>query len=300
MLRKFKTLPLIRNKNGVKDIILSCLILSILIAMVRTLSLEYNIFFIVMMRNFFGLILTMPSVVKEKTNIFKTKNLKLHIIRSANGTISMFCWFKAVSLLPLCEAVALSFLTPIATIIASSWFFNEKISKKISLVCALSFVGVLIILRPGFNQLSIGYLFSFLSILLWTISNLITKTMTKTSSPKLIVANMNFFQFLISIPLALPYLEPVADNDILEFFILGILSNFSYKLIAKAYCRNNLGNLQPFDFTRLIFTSIIAYFIFDEKFDLWVWVGAMIILASLIMLVKNWPKKLQKGLEDNS
>lgn len=300
MLKKIKFSPLILNKNGVKDIILSSLILSILIAMVRILSLEYNIFFIVMMRNFFGLILTMPSVVKEKTNIFKTKNLKLHIIRSANGTISMFCWFKAVSLLPLCEAVALSFLTPIATIIASTWFFKEKISKKVSLVCASSFIGVLIILRPGFNQLSLGYLFSFLSILLWTISNLITKTMTKTSSPKIIVANMNFFQFIISVPLALPYLEPVADNDILEFFILGILSNFSYKLIAKAYCRNNLGSLQPFDFTRLIFTSIIAYLIFDEKFDLWVWVGAMIILASLIMLVKNWPKKLQKGLEDNS
>jgi S-adenosylmethionine uptake transporter len=124
--------------------------------------------------------------------------------------------------------------------------------------------------------------------------------MTKTSSPKLIVANMNFFQFIISIPLALPYLEPVKDSDILEFFILGVLSNFSYKLIAKAYCRNNLANLQPFDFTRLIFTSIIAYFVFGEKFDLWVWIGALIILFSLIILVKNWSKKLQKGLEDNS
>lgn len=300
MLKKFKSLPLIRNKNGAKDIILSSLILSILIAMVRILSLEYNIFFIVMMRNFFGLILTMPSIIKDKTNIFKTTNLKLHIIRSANGTISMFCWFKAVSLLPLCEAVALSFLTPIATIIASALIFNEKISKKISLVCISSFIGVLIILRPGFNEFNLGYLFSFLSILLWTISNLITKTMTKTSSPKLIVANMNFFQFIISIPLALPYLEPVKDSDILEFFILGVLSNFSYKLIAKAYCRNNLANLQPFDFTRLIFTSIIAYFVFGEKFDLWVWIGALIILFSLIILVKNWSKKLQKGLEDNS
>ncbi|MFZ9469584.1 MAG: DMT family transporter [Rickettsiales bacterium] len=300
MLKKFKSLPLIRNKNGAKDIILSSLILSILIAMVRILSLEYNIFFIVMMRNFFGLILTMPSIIKDKTNIFKTTNLKLHIIRSANGTISMFCWFKAVSLLPLCEAVALSFLTPIATIIASALIFNEKISKKISLVCISSFIGVLIILRPGFNEFNLGYLFSFLSIILWTISNLITKTMTKTSSPKLIVANMNFFQFIISIPLALPYLEPVKDSDILEFFILGVLSNFSYKLIAKAYCRNNLANLQPFDFTRLIFTSIIAYFVFGEKFDLWVWIGALIILFSLIILVKNWSKKLQKGLEDNS
>ncbi len=298
MLKKFRHLT--RNKNGTKDIILSSLILSIIIAMVRILSLDYNIFFIVMMRNFFGLILTMPSIIKDKTNIFKTTNLKLHIIRSANGTISMFCWFKAVSILPLSEAVALSFLTPIATIIASALFFKEKISRKIFLVCILSFSGVLIILRPGFNEFNSGYIFSFLSVLLWTISNLVTKIMTKTSSPKLIVANMNFFQFIISIPLAMPYFEPVKDNDILEFFILGILSNFSYKLIAKAYCRNNLANLQPFDFTRLIFTSIIAYFIFAEKFDLWVWVGALIILFSLIILVKNWSKKFQKGLEDNS
>jgi len=289
-----------QNYHGISEIILSCFLLSIIVALVRHLNQQFHIFFIVMMRNFFGLIFLLPQFIKNCDTIFRTKNVYLHIFRGGNGTISMFFWFYAVSSLPLSEAVSLSFLTPIVTTIFSMIFLKEKVSKNIFIASFLSFIGVIIILRPGFHKFEEGYVFSFCSIIFWTISNLIVKTMTKTDKPRTIVAYVTFYMFVFSIPFGLPFLAPIDFVTFLKFFALGVISNISYKLIAQAYSKNELSFLQPFDFSRLIFTSFIAYFVFDEKIDIWVFVGSLIILFGLILIIKKKPLKLQKTLVQNS
>jgi S-adenosylmethionine uptake transporter len=289
-----------QNYRGIFEITLSCFLLSIVVALVRHLNQNFHIFFIVMMRNLFGLIFLLPQFIKNRGTIFQTKNIYLHVFRGGNGTISMFFWFYAVNSLPLSEAVSLSFLTPIVTTIASMIFLKEKVSKNIFMASFISFIGVIIILRPGFHKFDEGYIFSFCSIIFWTISNLIVKVMTKTDKPQTIVAHMTFFMFIFSMPFALPYLAPLNFTAFIEFFILGIISNISYKLIAEAYSKNELSILQPFDFSRLIFTSFVAYFIFDEKLDIWVFVGSLIILFGLILIVKKKSTKSQKKLVQNT
>ncbi len=289
-----------QNYRGISEIILSCFLLSIVVALVRHLNQQFHIFFIVMMRNFFGLIFLLPQFIKNRGTIFQTKNIYLHVFRGGNGTISMFFWFYAINSIPLSEAVSLSFLTPIVTTIASMIFLKEKISKNIFMASFVSFIGVIIILRPGFHKFDEGYIFSFCSIIFWTISNLIVKTMTKTDKPRTIVAHMTFFMFIFSMPFALPYLAPLDFTAFIEFFILGIISNISYKLIAEAYSKNELSFLQPFDFSRLIFTSLVAYFVFNEKIDIWVFIGSLIILFGLILIIKKKPLKPQKKLVQNS
>lgn len=283
-----------RESSAILQIIISCFIISVIVAMVRHLSKDFHIFFIVMMRNFFGLIFLLPQLIKCYRNIFKTNQLHLHIFRGANGTFSMFFWFCAISTIPLSEAVSLSFLTPIVTTIASMYILKEKISKKIILSCFISFIGVLIILRPGFNDFNRGYFFSFCSVILWSTSNLIVKTMTKTDSAQTIVVNTTFFMFLFSLPFALPYLEGVNFKEFCQFLILGVISNVSYRLITDAFTKSDLSLLQPFDFSRLIFTSIIAYIFFDEKIDIWVFLGSIVILFGLVMILKKPKKKITK------
>lgn len=285
--------------GGAPEIILSCLLLSIVVVLVRDLSYKFHISFIIAVRNIVGLLILMPQIIKHRRTISKSQNIYLNILRSANGTVSMFIWFLTITYLPLSEAVSLSFLTPIFTVLASIFFFKEKISKNIFYACLLSFVGVLIILRPGFNNLNIGYLFSLLSIIFWTISNLIVKTMTKTDKTRNIVAQMTFFMLIFSLPFALPHIQKIDNISLIKFIFLGIFSNISYRLIAQAYKKSSLAVLQPLDFSRLIFTSLIAYFIFNEKLDLWVFIGSLIILLGLILTLKKESKTRQKLLAQN-
>lgn len=281
------------NSQGILLAIAGCLIASILISLVRYLSAEFHIFFIVMMRNFFGLMFFVPTILKDHNDILRTKRVKMHVMRGLNALISMLLWFYAISILPLSEAVSISFIMPILTTVAAIFLFKEKVKSHSWIASILGFIGIIIILRPGFKELNIAHLCSLISVLLWVVSNIMIKSMTKTEKPKTIVAYTTFIIFICSIPLALPYLQPLSLSDICWFACLGLVSNLLYICISNSYAKVDLSVTQPFDFTRLIFTAIISYFTFGEIVDFWVIIGSLVILSGTIVVIPK-PKMRRK------
>lgn len=283
------------NSQGVLYMILCCFCVSIMVAIVRHLSLEFHIFFILLLRNFFALVFFIPDIIKDYQGLLRTRKINLHLLRGVNGVFSMFCWFYAISILPLSEAVSISFVIPITTTLVAMLFLKERVKKRNWLAIFIGLIGVLVILRPGLKEFSDGHYYVFVAVLLWTVSNITTKMMTRTEKPKTIVAYMSLIMLIISFPFALPHLEPINDISYLLWFLaLGFISNLAYFSISFAYMRSNISLLQPFDFTRLIFTAIIAYFAFDEMIDIWTVVGSLIILIGVLIIL---PKKKQRRLK---
>ncbi len=273
------------NAQGIFFAILSCLFASILIALVRHLSADFHIFFIVMVRNFFGLLFFLPQILRDHKAIFKTTKLKLHIFRGVNGLVSMMIWFHVVTVLPLSEAVSISFVIPILTTLVAMKVLKEKVHAKSWAACFIGFVGILIILRPGFKEFNNAYFYSFASIILWVASNIVIKVMTKTEKPQTIVAYMSLIMLICSIPFALPYVKALSLNDLVWFAALGLVSNILHIFISNAYSKADLSYVQPFDFTRLIFTAIISYFAFGEIIDFWVIFGSLVIFGGVILVI---------------
>lgn len=280
---------MLKNKKmqGIFYMIVACFLASILVAMVRFLSGKFHSSFIVLMRNLFSVIFFLPLFIQDYKKILHTKKISYHFLRGFNGTLTMSCWFYTISVLPLQEAVSLNFLTPILTILAGQLFLQEKVNKYTYFACLLSFIGVLIILRPGFRNISSIYLVPLASVLLWVVSNLIVKIMTKTEKPTTIVAYMSIFMLIFSLPLGFMHLQKISLLNLLWFAILGLISNLSHIYVAKAYSVSDLATVSPLDFTRLIFISIIAYFAFHEKPDFYVFVGSAIILVAMILISKK-------------
>ncbi len=282
------------NSQGICYAIGACFLASVLISLVRFLSAEFHIFFIVMLRNFFGLLFFVPQITADYQSVFKTKKIKLHIFRGVNGLISMFIWFHVVTVLPLSEAVSISFIIPILTTIVAVFYLKEEVKAKTWTASFIGFIGILIILRPGFKEFNNAYFFSFASVFLWIVSNILIKTMTKTEKPQTIVAYMSLTMLLCSIPFALPYVKALSFENILWFALLGLVSNLTHICISNSYAKADLSYVQPFDFTRLIFTAIISYFAFGEVIDFWVIVGSLVILGGVIIVM---PRKKSKKLQ---
>jgi drug/metabolite transporter (DMT)-like permease len=272
----------------------------VLIALVRHLSADFHIFFIVMVRNLFGLVFFLPQILHNYKGILKTSKPHFHIFRGVNGVISMVIWFHVVTVLPLSEAVSISFIIPILTTIVAIIFLKEKVGTHSWIASLFGFIGILIILRPGFKEFNNAYFYSFASVILWVISNIIIKLMTKTEKPQTIVAYMSIVMLICSIPFALPHLKALNFEDLFYFAALGLVSNLTHICISNSYAKADLSYVQPFDFTRLIFTAIISYFAFGEVIDFWVIFGSLVILCGVIIVIprnKNWRKK-QKNFED--
>lgn len=283
-----------QESQGIFFAILTCFFSSILVALVRQLSTEFHIFFIVMVRNFFALVFFLPQILRNHNEVFRTKHLGLHIFRGLNGLASMFLWFYAVKVLPLSEAVSISFIVPILTTLAAVYFLKEKIKTHSWIGTIFGFVGILIILRPGFREFNPAYICSFTSVGLWVISNLLIKTMTKTEKPQTIVTYMSMVMFIVSIPIAFPYMQPIGLKAFFLFAALGLISNLTHICLSISYAKSDLSTVQPFDFTRLVFISIISYFAFGEIVDFWVIIGSMVILCGVIIVLPKRKTKKQK------
>ncbi len=276
------------KSQGILWALTTCFLVSVMIAIVRHLSAHFHPFQIVMMRNFFALVFLLPFLFKNIEQMVKTKHIKMHLMRGLVGLIGMLLWFYTITLIPLSEAVSITFIVPITTTIAAVLFLKEKVDHKIWFSLAIGLSGVLIIIRPGFRELKPAYLLALLIPFAWSASNIFIKKMVATEKPKTITLYLSFTIFILSIPIAAPYLKPIGTIDLGWFMLLGLVSNCSYIANAICYSKTDVSAVQPFDFTRLIFTAIIAYIAFNEKVELMTFVGAgIIMLGSLIVAIKS-------------
>lgn len=279
------------NSKAIFFTVLTCLLVSVLIAIVRHLSEHFHVFFIVMMRNFFALAFFIPLMVKNPRHLFKTKKIHLHLLRNFNGLIAMLVWFYTITLIPLPEAVSFTFIVPIITTLAAIFFLKEKVHARVWIALTIGFIGVIIIIRPGFHEFKFAYLLAIITTFLWSISNVIVKKMTNTDRPETIVAYMSLIMLVLSIPLGMTHLASMNFSDVFWLAMLGLFSNLSHMSMSTAFSKADLSVVQPFDFTRLIFTSIISYFAFGEVLDFWSGLGALVILIGTIFVAPKGKAK---------
>ena len=276
------------NSQSIFCIIGSCFLVSFLVGIVRYLSAFYDPSFIVMVRNIFALAILAPYIYKNYRNIFTRNKLTINILRASSGFLSMTMWFYAVSMIPIADAVSISFIVPSLTTIFAIIFLKEKINIKNWISIIIGFIGVLIIIRPGFKEFNIAYLLMIVSACFWAISNILTKILSASQQPINVVAYLTTIMTILSVPFGVFYIQPLTVFSIFLLIAMAIISNLSYFLLSKSYSKADLSIVQPFDFTRLIFSALIGYFIFDEKVDLLTIVGSLIILCGLLIAL---PKK---------
>ena len=123
--------------------------------------------------------------------------------------------------------------------------------------------------------------------------------MTDTDKPETIVAYMSFIMLVLSIPLGIMHPASMNFSDIFWLAMLGLFSNLSHMAMSTAYSKVDLSVVQPFDFTRLIFTSIISYFAFGESLDFWSGFGALIILFGTIFVAPKRKRKYDPLTKNN-
>ncbi|MCD6035997.1 MAG: hypothetical protein K0R63_1738 [Rickettsiales bacterium] len=244
-------------------------------------------FTMVLFRNIFGLITLFPWVMKRGYSVLRTDHLGLHALRGITGIAGMLLWFYAISKMPLPEATALSYTGPLFTAIAAMIFLNEKMGIHRWTALLAGFVGVIIILHPGretFNQASFLVIAATIA---WALSSIIIKNLTKTERPTVIV----FYMTLAMIPLSIPFVIPVFTmpnfSQFLWLIALGIASVIAQCALSHSVSKAPLSTLVPFDFGRLLFASIISYFAFDERLDIWTFTGAMVIFVSGVYIIRR-------------
>ena len=241
----------------------------------------------VFLRLLFALILILPFALRARLTFGKTQQLKTHMLRSAVGICAMWVWFMSISIVPITDQTALSFLAPIFTTLGAILFLKEivRIRRWLAIIIGLS--GAIVIVRPGFAELSVGHLYAVGSAMMMGMSMLLIKHLTAKDSPLMIV----FFSHIFMTPLAFVPAMLVWSHfpPELYLYLMGFapFAFFGHFALAKAYSLADASFVAALDYARLPFAALIGWLMFAEFSDIWTWIGASIIFASAFYIVRR-------------
>ena len=266
-------------------IVISNLAFTCMQALIRHNSAELHQFEVAFIRNFVGLLIMLPWLFRLGPAVLRTQRVGLHLLRAFLQAGSMLLFFTAVNLAPLAVISAITFTGPLFTALGGVLVLGEKIRRRRMLALAIGFVGALVILRPGFGDISPGALLSLGSSAIWGVILLIVRVLTRTESTTTIVAYMVLFMTPISILPALPYWQWPSIELYPWLFLMGAVGQLGHFAVTRAIHLAETTMLMPFEFTRLIWAALLGLVIFNELPDLWAMVGGAIILGATTYIV---------------
>jgi len=238
-------------------------------------------------RNLFGLVFMLPWLFRSGLAGLRTGRLKLYFWRTAVGLSSMMMSFSALALLPLSLAVALSFTAPLFTTMGAALVLGEKVRIRRWSATILGFCGVLVIVRPGAGSLNIGMLLMIGSAALNAATTLMVKHLSRTEPANAIVTYMVLLMTPMSLAPAL-FVWQTPPVSIWLFLVgMGFAGSLGHLCYVRALRGAEASAVLPYDYGRMIFSSLIGYFAFAEIPDRWTWIGSAIIAGSAIYIARR-------------
>ncbi len=242
-------------------------------------------FEIAFFRNFFGLVAMAPWIARVGMAGLATTRHPLYTLRAVAGVVSMLAWFLALSLMPITEAVALSFTAPFFTTMLAALVLGEIVRARRWTAVAVGFMGALVILRP--QDAGIGAFEAALVLVSAATqagSAICIKALSRTESPNAIVAYMVIYLTPMSLLPALFFWSWPNWAELGWLALLGVAATLAHLCYTRALRLADASAIAPFDFARLVFVALIGWFVFGQRSDLWTWIGAAIIFASGIYI----------------
>ena len=263
---------------GIMWMVLTTILFVTVTATVRYLEGEVPAPQAAFLRYAIGTVLLIPSLIsliKVKPN---KSLMNKFLLRGLVHSFGVTLWFYAMSVMPVAEVTAIGFLTYIFVSIGACFFLKEKLHKHRITAIIISFIGALIILRPGFKVIESGQFAMLMATIVFTASYLIAKIVSKERTSAEIVAMLSVFTTIFLIPSAIYSWEPISLKALLILAFTALIATIGHITMTQAIKAAPMVVTQPILFLQLVWASMIGFFLFDEQFDLYVIIGGTVIM----------------------
>ena len=267
--------------------ILSAFCFAITAGLIRYATREVHPFEAAFLRSFSGLIFMLPLVMRGGLAKISIKRPRLHILRGIISGIGTLMWSSALAVLPVGEAVALNFTAPLFATMMAPFVLHEVVRARRWIACVLGFVGVLIMLRPGLEVISVGALLSIGSAATIACNMLIIRIISQEDNARTVVFTFSIFTSIVTLLPALFVWETPSCEMLIALVLCGLLATLAHLLLTRAMSIAEMSAIAPLDFVRLLFAAGIGFIWFSEVPDIWTALGAMVITGSAVYIARR-------------
>lgn len=291
--------PAARERAALVGVLLM-LIVSIINAtdavIVRLLAREVHPFVIGLTRTTFGLIAMLPFIL-SRPGLLRSNYRLLHVLRAALKLGSLVAVFAALAAAPLADVTSIGFAAPIFVSVGAWLWLGERFHPVRALAVILGFIGVLVVLRPGWGDgaiVSPALALALLAAILTAIIQLMLKVMARHDGTDTLVA----WNLIVTVPLALiPAIWFWTTPTPVQWGLLalqGALGALNQTLVTRAFQLADASLVAPMDFLRLPLVGLLAFAFFGEVSGLPTWIGAAIIFAATMLMAASTRSRSQR------
>jgi len=233
-------------------------------------------------------LLTLLAARKDLRVHALPRRMGLNIFRNTVHYASQFSWALSLTMLPLATVFALEFTMPAWTALLAVWFLHERMTASRLGVVIFGLIGVLIILRPGITGFNPAAILVLLAAFGYAITMITTKQLTKTETTFGIVFWMAVIQFPLSLIGSNPNVFLQVDpRHILPVIGVGMAGLTSHYCLSNAFRSGDATLVVPLDFMRIPLIAVVGWAFYDERLDVFVLLGAMIIVSGVLWNLRS-------------
>jgi drug/metabolite transporter (DMT)-like permease len=251
-----------------------------------------NVFQVMEMRSVIGFFMLLPLVqLAGGFAAMRTARPLQHIGRNIAHYAGQFAWLYALTLIPLAELISIEFTTPIWTALLAVTFLGEKLTRPRVMAILLGIVGIVVIVRPGLNEIQAGHLIVLAAAVFFGISLVMVKSLTRTDNVVRIIFWMLIIQSVIGfIPAIYVWKNPPAQLWP-WILVVAFTGSSSHYCLARALAHADATLVSPIDFLRVPLSALIGWLLYSEQIDVWTAAGAILILAGNLVNLRIRPAR---------
>lgn len=275
------------NTQGALWMLLSAVTFSVMATLIKFLGDDYPAALQTFYRQLAGVVILLPVIIRYRGAAFATTRPGILIFRASAGTIGVILSFYGFQHMPLADANALSFTRTLWLVPLAIFVVKEEVGVLRIGAALVGFAGVLLMVRPGAGgEFAVGIpaLAMLASSFLFALTVTGMKVLTRDHAPRVILVWSAFLGLVFSLPgaaLTWRIPEPVDLALLAAMGVIGVINQACY---IKGMSLGDAAAMAPIDYTRLIFTAAIGFFLFSEIPTVWTIAGALVVAGSTLLI----------------
>ncbi|MGR3662830.1 MAG: DMT family transporter [Paracoccaceae bacterium] len=250
----------------------------------------------VFIRYVLGLVFLIPMLGPIRRAKLNREAVLFFSLRGLFHTLAVILWFYAMAIIPLAEVTAMGYMTPIYITLGAAVFLGEKLAFRRLLAVLAAVVGALIILRPGFREMSSGHFAMLIASILFGGSYLVTKRMADRFSAAVVVGMLSITLSIGLAPFAAAvWITPTLDQ-IGWMFLVACFATAGHFTMTLAFAAAPVTVTQPVTFLQLVWAVTLGAVMFGEPVDGWVVLGGVVIFTAVTFIAWREAVLKRRGL----
>ena len=255
-------------------------------ATIKWLTADYSVAQVVALRSWFGLpLLCLFALYGGGVKSLKTRRPLVHLGRYLLVLALSFGFFWALSQMKLVDAIAITFAAPIFITALSVPLLKEAVGLHRWVAIGVGFCGVLAMLRPGMGVFQWAALVVLGSVVVYALLMITTRAFKSTESTASLMLYPQLGMSLTGIVLAPFFWVTPSLVDFGLFALAGIFGSVGVMCVTHAFRLGPVAVISPFEYSALIWATLLGYFLWGELPDAITLVGAAIVISSGLYII---------------